>query len=1060
LQRFHGRDARATRSHGLQSEARGRKAAVKKSLLAAAFVVMPGIALLTAVSAQTKPANPAGVEFFEKKIRPLLAAECYSCHSAASKPLMGGLRLDTKAGMLAGGSHGAAIVAGQPDKSVLINAVRFTGSLQMPPKGKLSESQIAAFTEWVKMGAPDPRESSGGAKKLHGLSVEDGRKHWAFLPLKHPTPPVLTKLTPPLQSWSRTPVDRFILAKLVQKGLTPNPIADRRTLIRRAYFDLIGLPPTPEEVTAFINDKSPGAYGKVIDHLLESPHYGERWGRHWLDLARFAESHGFEHDYDRPNAYHFRDFVIKALNQDLPYNQFVQWQLAGDEIEPENPLALMATGFLAAGVHSTQITKNQVEKERYDELDDMLSTTSTAFLGLTVGCARCHYHKYDPIPNQDYYRMLSTFTTTVRSDYDVNMDPAGYRSAKESFDRAHAPLVAARTRFEQDVLPQRLDSWLKNPDRAKDHVSWQFVQISEAKSAGGATFTLQEDGSYLATGKNPDNDTYTFVAKTGLQGITAVRLDALKDPSFVKAGPGRAANGNFALTDFKVTAAPVGGGKPIEITLARARADFEQKGLPINAAIDADAKSAWAVDPEFGKDHTAVFELENPVGFEGGSTLTFTLKFDNNTQHSIGRPRLSVTTEAQPVALKAAARPERLERILSAAGSGVKPTGDDLQELLKWYRTLDPEWQTLNKQVAEHLAQEPKLPIQKVLISSEGVPAVRLHTQGDDFLKVTHFLNRGDPNLKEAVVSQGFLQVLERTPEGEKHWQVQPPKDWRTSYRRRSLANWITDPDTGAGHLLARVIMNRLWQHHLGRGIVATPSDFGTQGERPTHPELLDYLASELIRGGWKLKAVHKLIMTSAVYMQTSDPNPVCAKADPANKLLWRHRRTRLEAEVIRDAMLAVSGTLDATMYGPGTLEESQKRRSIYFTVKRSKLIPTMQIFDAPDALQALAVRSTTTVAPQALMLMNNMNIREYAHNLAVRVAPKQDTPPTEAVKSAYMLALGRQPDRQELKDTMDFIMQQWRAYTRAGKGSSGYSLAVTDFCQALMGLNEFVYMD
>jgi len=1027
-----------------------------RALTVSAAASLPLLALLGLASAAPPP-DAKGIQYFETHVRPLLAQRCYACHSTRAPKVQGGLLLDSRAGWQQGGLAGPVIVPGDPEKSPLITAVHYKkGATPMPPAGKLSEREIGVLVEWVKMGAPDPREGNVTPVARKSVPVEEGRKRWAFQPLKPVAPPKVQAA-----AWARTPVDRFILAGLEAKGLKPNPYADRRTLIRRASFDLTGLPPTPEEVEAFVADRAPDAWAKVVDRLLASPHYGERWGRHWLDLARFAESHGYEQDYDRPNAYHYRDFVIKALNADMPYDQFVKWQIAGDELAPDDPLALMATGFLAAGVHSTQITKSQVEKERYDELDDMAGTLGTSMLGLTIGCARCHDHKFDPIPVKDYYRLVSTFTTTVRSDYDVDIDPQGYREAKARFDREHAPLVEALRQFETDQLPGRMADWLKRgaASEAGRPATWRVLEVESAKSEGGATFTPQADGSLLAGGKNPDHDTHTFVTRTQLQGITAIRLEALAHPSLVKGGPGRASNGNFALTDLRVTAAPVSGGPPVEVKLTGATTTFEQAGLPARGAIDADGQTAWAVDPQFGKDHAAAFTTSAPVGFPGGTVLTFTLKFQNNTGHGIARPRLSVTSAAS-APLDGLARPERVEALLAAAGADpARLSAGDRETLLKWYRTQDPEWKKRNAEVEAHLAQAPKSRVQKVLISSEGVPAVRTHTQGGDFLEKTHFLKRGDPNQKGDVAAPGFLQVLMNTPDAEKRWQTAPPAGWRTSYRRRALAGWITDPDAGAGHLLARVIVNRLWQHHLGRGIVGTPSDFGAQGEKPTHPELLDWLAQELIRGGWKLKPIHRLLMTSAVYSQSAALDARKSKVDPANKLFGRYPRRRLEAEVVRDAMLSVSGLLDKTQFGPGTLDEGHKRRSIYFMIKRSKLIPMLQVFDAPDSLQGLGVRSSTTVAPQALLLLNNPQVLEYARGFARRLAPTPDTPRETAIRSGYLIAIGRQPTAVELADTQTFIEGQAAAYKSAGVAAPEES-ALADFCQVLMSLNEFIYVE
>jgi hypothetical protein len=982
------------------------------------------------------------------------------CHGGAKSKA--DFDLTTREGLLHGGnSKKPGAIPFKAKESRLFLLVTHQEKPHMPSQAeKLTGEQLAYIEKWIDLGAPYDKPLVDKPKttaKKPLIVTEEDRKFWSFQPLQRAEPPKIKN-----EAWCKTPIDRFVLAKLEEKGLTPNAAVDRRKLIRRVYFDLIGLPPTPQEIEAFINDTAPNAYEKLIDHLLDNPHFGERWARHWLDIARFAESHGYEQDYDRPTAYHYRDFIIKAFNQDLPYDTFVKWQLAGDEFEPENPLALMATGFLAAGTHATQITKNQVEKERYDELDDMTRTTGTAMLGLTIGCARCHDHKYDPIPTRDYYRFLSTFTTTVRSDYDINLDPKGYAEAKSKFDGEHAKLVDALKKYETEQLPAKLDEWIAKRPKDATRARWVVPDLAGFKSAGGATLTKLDDGSVLAGGKNPDFDTYTFTVNTQLKGITAIRLEALAHESMVKGGPGRAGNGNFALTDFRVTAAPLDGKiAAVPVKLANPKATFEQKGLPVAATIDEDPKSAWAVDPQFGKDHAAVFETDGDIGFDGGTVITFTMKFENNNGHQIGRPRLSLSTAPRPATLEGDRIPEAIARVFAALDKdpAFKMTEEQGSALLKWFSPKDETWQQLKAKVDEHLKAAPKPNLVKALISSEGVPAVRLHTQGGDFLEQTHFLQRGDPNRKGDVATQGFLQVVMRSPNAEKHWHIDPPAGWRTSYRRRSLANWITDVDAGAGNLLARVIVNRLWQHHMGRGIVGTPSDFGFQGDRPTHPELLDWLAAELVRNGWRLKSIHKLILMSNVYMENGEFDKKKAEIDHDNRLLWRHPPQRLEAEVIRDSMLAVSGILDEKMFGPGTLDLGQKRRSIYFFVKRSQLIPTMLLFDAPDTLQGIEQRVTTTIAPQALLMMNNAIVRGFAEHLSKRICPSPETPLPDAVRSSYSLALGRNPTDDEAAASVEFLKQQMDAYKAAGK-MDARQLALTDLCQVLMGLNEFVYVD
>lgn len=1002
-----------------------------------------------------------GLEVFKKHVKPVLLQKCLRCHGG--KEIESEFSLADREGLLKGGAKGKAVVPGKARDSLLYQLIAHAREPHMPHRaGKLPAATIDRIAEWIDLGAPYDNALTGSKVKAptwtEKVLAADARQFWSFQPLKRTPPPTVGD-----ENWCQTPIDRFILSRLEAAKLRPNAPADRRHLLRRAYFDLLGLPPPAEEVEKFLADTSDGAWKKLVDRLLASPHFGERWGRHWLDLVRFAESHGFEHDTDRPSAYHYRDFVIDAFNRNMPFDQFVRWQIAGDELAPDDNLALKATGFLAAGVHSTQITKNEVAKHRYDEMDDMLATIGTSMLGLTVGCARCHDHKFDPIPQRDYYRLLATFTTTVRSEINMDVDPAGYRRAKADFDQKHVPFVQALSKYERAELPSRLARWESQLGTDKERTSrlatkfpWIVLEPSSAISKEGAAFKKLDDGSLLATGKNGKFDEYRFTATTLATGITAIRLEALPDPALVKGGPGRAANGNFALSHFGVNAVPARG-KPSDapqMKLRNPRATFEQKGLPIAATIDADPRSAWAIDPQFGKRHAASYETEAPIGFAGGTTLTFTLIFNNNEGHNIGRPRLAVTTARAPVALDAPGLPDRIFAILNTSAG--QRTQEQTTTLQAWFRHIDPEWQKLDQARQDHLKQAPQPKLAKVLISTEGLPAVRLHTQGDDFLPETHFLRRGDPDMKEGVARQGFLQVLTPVVDAQTRWQTAPPAGWRTSYQRRALAGWLTDTEHGAGRLLARVIVNRLWQHYLGHGLVATPSDFGSRGARPTHPDLLDWLATELIQNGWKLKHIHKLILASAVYQQSSRFDEAKAKIDRDNTLCWRVPPRRLQAEVIRDSLLSVSGMLDPTLFGPGTLDEASKRRSIYFTVKRSKLIPMMTIFDAPEALSSIAERPTTTIAPQALYMMNNPQVRAYAQGFARRLLPSGKTPLEDAVRAGYRIALARLPSADELADSAAFIRQQEQTYAGANRREQ----ALADFCQVLMCLNEFVYVE
>lgn len=818
--------------------------------------------------------------------------------------------------------------------------------------------------------------------------TEKDREWWAFQPL-HTN---LSASFPerPARIRQLYPIDRYILAKGAEKKLSLNNPADKRTLIRRAYFDLLGLPPTPEEIEAFVKDRSKDAWPKLIDKLLDSPRYGERWARHWLDVARFAESSGFEHDFDREGAFYYRDFVIKALNSDMPYDQFVRWQLAGDEFAPEDAWAMAATGFIGAGVFPTQITANEVERTRYDALDDMLATTSVAFMGLTVGCARCHDHKYDPIPSKDYYRMLSTFTTTVRSEVDLDMHPEKTKVKHAKWEREQKGLEGKLLALEKQMRPA-MERALNS--QAGDVVQrWIPLDVSNITSKAGATFKALEDSSYLAQGNNADEDEYTVTGTSAVKRVTAVLLETLSDGSMPHGGPGRAENGNFALSKIRVfaqTRDDKGKVSDQELKIAKGSAYFEQNhdNLSVASSLDNDPKTGWAVDPQFGKDHSAMFILEKPIHLTNGMSLKVVLEFHVNKQHSIGRARVSVTDSAKPL-LSDPVETARVAQVLAHWND--KTSEADRTLVFNWWKQSEADWRAFHNKVEEHLRAEPDGKT-KVLICGEGYKPVRMYTQGADFFEKTYILKRGNTDMKDGVASQGFLQVLDRQPSIDR-WKFKTPEKAKFSGRRATLANWITDTNDGAGILAARVIVNRLWQHHFGRGIVETPNDFGHAGALPTHPELLDFLASELLRNGWRLKPIHKLIMTSSTYMQSTAPDTKKEAADPANKYFCRRTPRRLEGEAIRDCMLAVSGELDATMFGPGTKDEHSKRRSIYFTIKRSQLIESMVAFDCPEPLVSQGMRPTTTVAPQALLILNGPQVRDWAAALAKKVSSESES--------------------------------------------------------------------
>ncbi|MBD3673566.1 MAG: DUF1549 domain-containing protein [Planctomycetaceae bacterium] len=1011
-----------------------------------------------------------GLKLFKGQVRPILMNRCGTCHGV--DVIEGEFDLTDRAGLLKGGATEPAVNLKVPKESYLIRLVTHKEQPYMPyEEERMPQAEIDAIRKWIELGAPYDKplveEKIAVTPWQEKQIADDADEFWSFRKLKVVDPPRFTD-----DRWANNEIDRFILAKLGEKGISPNARADKRTLIRRAYYDLVGMPPTPAEVQSFLNDDDPQAYSKLIDKLLANEHFGERWARHWLDVSRFAESHGFEQDYDRPYAYHFRDFVIQAFNQDMPFDQFVRWQLAGDEIAPEDPQALMATGFLGAGVFPTQITANEVERTRYDALDDMAATTGNAMLGLSIGCARCHDHKYDPIPQGDYYRFISTFTTAVRSNVDVDMTPERTAERLAAWEQQHTPKQQALADYEQNELQNRFEQWLTSADLKNQSLlaesDWVLFDQLDGTSKNGATLTRQADGSLLATGKNPNNDIYTFTSQPLIPGqlIAAIRLEALSDPSMKKGGPGRADNGNFGLSRIRVFVEKKDGQDRRELKLIEPQVDFQQNdaNLSIASSLDDDPKTGWAVDPQFGKSHWATFQVatETAVKPTSEERLVVELEFNVNTKHAIGRPRLSYSVKpSRPDATGKVADLSILRAIneLAETGDVEKLKANTRDALLDHFRRQDPKWRALNEAVQKSLAAKPQPNLEKMMIVSEGVKPIRHHTQGADFFEETFYLRRGDNEQKAGVAEQGFLQVLMRGESSSDEWKVEPPNDdSKLSYRRTSLANWITDTKDGPGHLLARVIVNRLWQHHFGEGIVSTPNDFGAQGKKPTHPELLDWLANYLIENDWRLKPVHKLIMTSAAYTQSSAYDETKAKADPGNQLLWRYEPHRVEAEIIRDSMLAVSGTLDETMFGPGTLDMGHKRRSIYFMIKRSKLIPFLTVFDAPEPLVSVGGRPATTVAPQALIFMNSPYVREYAGNFA-RQLLSSDSATADIVKAGYWKALSRDPNDRELQTTIDFVDAQTKSYA-AEEQAKPRELAVSDFCQALFSLNEFIFIE
>lgn len=1048
--------------------------------------------------------TPDQLAFFENKIRPVLVEHCYGCHSqdaATRGKLKGNLFLDSRDGMLRGGDTGPAVFAGHSDdpaiqpsgESLILKALRYE-EYEMPPTGKLPQSVIDDFQRWIDDGAVDPRRESQPLKQ-RAMDLEAGRKFWSLQPLQ--------SIQPPSDSH---PIDAFIHDSLAKKQLRQSPVADARVLVRRAWFDLLGIPPTPEELEQAVqslqvssgesSSLSAGAWSELIDRLLARPEYGERWARHWMDIARFAESFGYEQDYDRPSAYHYRDFLIRAFNEDMPFDRFAQWQIAGDELAPQDPLAWMATGFLGAGAFPTQLTEREFESTRYNELDDMTATTGVAFLGLSIGCARCHDHKFDPISSEDYYRFASAFTSVIRSEKTFDLHPdenekikaqyaADLEQVRQDIARFEATGLATEfTRMLRDVRSQANNRTADDSNASSRTVSPWRILSGEIQASAGSQFQSQPDGSYLAIGDAPNQETITFTARVSEGEWSSIRIEALADASLPRQGPGRAGNGNFALGNLvlehlpsysEASVAKETEPKAIPLVLDQPRATHQQNAdtLSVAASIDTDLVSGWAVDGQIGKSQAAVFHLTSALKSLPGDRVRFTLRFHHpNPKHSIGRVRFSISNQSMPPVEVGSNDPpsdivEAIESLAKAITDSDEPSeairsSEAWTLAIAWYKTTSSTWKDLQARRAKLEKDGPPLRLTKILVTTEGERHVPHHA--DDrgyphFYPETHLLRRGDVEQKVSVVTPGIPRVFVRQQDrsSDLQWETLEKRNPKSSYRRAALAKWLTDTEAGSGALVARVIVNRLWQHHFGRGLVATPNDFGSTGQPPTHPELLEWLAQDLIRHDWKLKPLHKRIMTSKTYMQgnRSADDPRMA-SDPDNQLWWYRPPRRLEAEAVRDSLLAVSGMMDRTMYGPGTLDANMKRRSIYFFIKRSQLISMMMLFDWPEHLVSIGQRQSTTIAPQALALMNHPISRSAAES----IANSMPTPlGAKQLDSMFLRILSRMPTESEREGALRFIASAEQMRREQSSGSPE-KMAVADFCQILLCCNEFIYVD
>ena len=978
------------------------------------FCLMFANLLLPQFTAAQSPAEPID---FGRQIQPILAKRCYACHGPDKAE--GGLRLNSKEAAFAkleSGTH--AITAKDAAKSELLKRVtsREEG-VQMPPEGApLTDSQIALLRRWIDEGA-------------------EWKEHWAFLAPQPQQPPMVKDV-----KWVANPIDSFILSKLEQKGFVPAPPADKTALLRRVTFDLTGLPPTLADVESFLADDSPTAYEKVVDRLLQSQHYGEKWARHWLDVVRYADTNSFERDGAKPNAWRYRDYVIRSFNNDKPYDQFVREQLAGDELPTVTSDSIIATGFYRLGLWDDEPADRLLAL--YDGLDDIITTTSQAFLGLTVNCARCHDHKIDPIPQRDYYAMLAFFQ---------GITPNG--NPNPNVERAVFENDAARAEFEskQQAHQEKLNS------------TQASVTAIEKEFRDRVSKTEQQ-------ADNPDLDDleYRFYRDTWEK---LPKFDELKAETTAKLEQG--------FFDISPATREFSFGFVFTGTL-KVPAD----GLYV-FELDSDDGSRLTVDGQMVAEHDGIHGTGSPkVGKARLKQGRVPIRLDY-FQGPTGAKGLVVKWYG----------PGFEQRYLSATSEEGEPIGNrrgkkrDFNELIKQRgsgvlgQTRFDEYQAAAKQLED--LKRHKIEADYALCVTEIGP-----NPPETFL-----LKRGNPQSPGDKVVPAFQSVIG----GGLPTIPQPAPGAKTSGRRLALANWIASPDN---RLTARVMVNRLWQHHFGRGIVRSPNNVGLLGDSPTHPELLDWLAAKFSADGWRMKPMHKLIVMSNTYRmssraegrglrdegrqaststtisvpQPSTLNPQPSLLDPLNQLFWRYDMRRLGAEELRDSILATSGQLNPKMYGPGIYpeisdevkagqsvpgsgwhtspQEEQPRRSVYVQVKRSLVLPILADFDVADSDTTCAARFATTQPTQALGMLNGKFLNDQAAEFAKRLRKEAGDKVEPQVTLAYRLALGHEPDKALVQRGLKLI----EALQQKHKQSRDESLK--GFCLMVLNLNEFVYLD
>ncbi len=894
-----------------------------------------GLVSLTVTSA-ISAADPNGVEFFEQKIRPVLVEQCQKCHSAEAEKnnkLKGQLLLDSKVGIAAGGESGAVLDSKEPKNSLLLKSLRYDGDLKMPPKGKLPDAVIADFEKWVAMGAPDPRDGTGAVKKQIGLTLDEGRKFWSYIPPKGVEPPTVKN-----KDWNANPIDRFIASGLEAKGLSPAKPADRATIARRLYYDLAGYVPTPEELDAFVMDKSPNAVEKLVDKLLASPAFGERWGRNWLDVARYAESvtlRGFILD----EAWRYRDYVIESFNADVPFDRFIRAQIAGDLMTATDPAErrrqIVATTFLVLG--NTNLEEQDKKMLRMDVVDEQLDVITKGFLAQTVTCARCHDHKFDPIPTKDYYALAGILRNAKTLEHanvskwiDVPLPVDAEQEAKYSEAEKRIASLQARIKAEKSKGAAKAGGILLVKD-----IPGIVVDDAAAKKVGDWMHS-QHSGSYIGDGYLHDKN----------EG-----------------------KGEKTLT-FQPENLPPG---KYEVRLAYSAGTSRSNKVPVSV-FSADGEKELTIDMQKGPPIDGRYVSLGEFRFEKGGFSHVIVSNEDTKGH--------VTADAVVYV------PETTDATTSA--KKVEPKADST-------KALEAELKKLQETA-------PKRPKVISVVEEKQIEDAKVHIRGNP-----HNLGESAP--------RGFLQVASVGT-------VSFPKD-RSG--RLELANWIASKENP---LTARVIVNRTWHWLFGSGIVRTTDNFGTTGEKPSNPELLDHLANQFVADGWSMKKLVRAIVLSQAYQQSSVGDPKALAADPENRLFGRANRRRMTGEAIRDSILRIAGTLSEERGGPAfpvslaadyNFKANSTRRSVYLPMFRNALPELLEVFDAADPSTVTGVRNVSTVAPQALYLMNNPFVAEQAKLAAAKLMAANDADDARIV-SLYRVTLGREPTDGERTVATNFL--------------------------------------